>query len=148
MNGDKIQEKISSRSKIDPVDVYVGRQLKNRRIMLGLSQQDLGDVVNVSIQQIQKYEKATNRVSSSKLFYFAKLLQVPITYFFDKLLENNSAEDPAKINSIALAEHQSNFTNEDEIPEREVVNLIRAFSDIKQPHLRKKIIELIRGMNE
>ena len=73
-----MSEEIGAKGRADNVDRQVSCRLKMRRIMLGLSQHDLSKAVDVSIQQIQKYEKATNRISSGKLFAFAKFLKVPV----------------------------------------------------------------------
>jgi transcriptional regulator with XRE-family HTH domain len=78
-------EQSESKGKADNIDKLVSRRLKMRRVMLGMSQQDIGKAVDVSIQQMQKYEKATNRISSGKLFTIAKFLKVPITYFFEPI---------------------------------------------------------------
>ena len=72
-------------TRVSDIDKYVGQKLKECRITQGLSQQTLGKIANVSIQQIQKYEKGTNRISSGKLFLFAQFLQVPLTYFFEQI---------------------------------------------------------------
>ena len=77
-----MSEKPENRGRADNIDKLVSRRIKMRRMMLGLSQHDLGKAVDVSIQQIQKYEKATNRISSGKLYTLARFLKVPITYFY------------------------------------------------------------------
>ena len=69
-------------SRIDNIDRHVSQRLRARRMFLGLSQQSLADEVSVSVQQIQKYERANNRISSGKLYHFANFLNVPIEYFF------------------------------------------------------------------
>lgn len=74
-------------SKANPIDTAVGQRIRNRRLELGLSQTNLGDKVGVSFQQIQKYEKGTNRVSASALYEIARVLRVPLTFFFDMILE-------------------------------------------------------------
>ena len=70
------------KSKVNEIDKFVGQRLTLRRRILGFSQQDLEKATRVTIQQIQKYEKSTNRITSGKLYQFAKLLKVPIDYFF------------------------------------------------------------------
>ena len=94
-----------SAGRVDDVDRHVGKKLRMRRIMLGLSQQVLGDAVGVSIQQIQKYEKATNRVASRKLYQFAKLLHVQVAYFFEEM------EGLTKKLNPSLAESQEEFVD-------------------------------------
>jgi transcriptional regulator with XRE-family HTH domain len=129
---------MSEDNKVDPVDIYVGKRLKSRRLMLGLSQNDLGDAVNVSIQQIQKYERATNRISSSKLYNLAKFLRVPVSYFF--------ANDLEPLNVPGFAEEQTNFEANDpnNVPEKEIMTLARHYSGIKDPQVRKKVLDLVK----
>lgn len=120
------------------VDRLVSKCLKKRRIMLGLSQADLSEAVNVSIQQIQKYEKATNRISSGKLFKFAEFLKVPITYFYD---------DHSDKNSFAEANYVYDLDEKNDSLEKEITSLIRSFREISNPRSRIKIIELIKTMS-
>lgn len=126
-------------NKVDPVDIYVGKRLKSRRLMLGLSQNDLGDAVNVSIQQIQKYERATNRISSSKLYNLAKFLKVPVSYFFANDLE------PLAV-PTGFAEEQTPFeqSNTHVVPEREIMTLVRYYSSVTNEQVRKKILDLVK----
>ncbi|MBP7190664.1 MAG: helix-turn-helix domain-containing protein [Rickettsiaceae bacterium] len=128
-------------AKVDPIDIYVGKRLKSRRLMLGFSQQDLGEAVSVSIQQVQKYERATNRISSSKLYHFAKFLKVPVSYFF--------ANDLEPLSVPGFAEEQTPYdsgasTNDDNASEREIMSLVRSYNSIKDPQVRKKILDLVR----
>ncbi len=124
------------KQRIDPTDVYVGKRLKMRRIMLGLSQHDLGDAVNVSIQQIQKYEKAMNRISSGRLYAFAKLLMVPLDYFFQDI--------ETQIGNVQ--DERTSFESDDTASEKELITLIRAFGEIKDGILRRKIIDLVKAI--
>ena len=66
-----------------PVDVHVGQRIKGRRLILGISQERLGEALGITFQQVQKYEKGVNRVSASRLFSIAKALDVPVSYFFE-----------------------------------------------------------------
>lgn len=141
---DAVAEKNSrGRGKVDLIDAHVGRRLKMRRIMLGLSQQDLSASVNVSIQQIQKYEKATNRISSGRLFSFARLLRVPVSYFYDNLAETAEVLGDDSYN---FAEAEAEFANENSITERELVSLVKYFNEVKSPVVRKKFVELMKSL--
>ena len=71
-----------------PVDIHVGARLRQRRNLVGLSQTKLSESVGLTFQQIQKYERGTNRISSSRLYEFAKVLAVPVSYFFDEMPAN------------------------------------------------------------
>lgn len=129
---------LEDKNKVDPIDIYVGKRLKSRRLMLGMSQNDLGEAINVSIQQIQKYERATNRISSSKLYNLAKFLRVPVAYFF--------ANDMEPLKVPGFAEEQTPFEqpNENNIPEREIMTLVRYYSSVNNEQVRKKILDLVK----
>ena len=130
-----------SKSKVDPIDAYVGRRLKMRRVMLGLSQQDLGEAVNVSIQQIQKYEKATNRISSGKLYAFSKLLNVPVEFFYKDV--------DSQLPSPLLREEKEEYSiGADSLSERDTLSLLKSFSEIKNPSVRKKVLDLVKTLND
>lgn len=131
------------KGRADDIDKLVSKRLKMRRMMLGLSQQDLGRAVNVSIQQVQKYEKASNRISSGKLFAFAKFLKVPVNYFYEQKIE-----DSGNLIGNVFAEAPAPYDAGDVLAasEKEIVTLIKAFSDVKNSQSRRKIIELVRTM--
>lgn len=131
------------KGRADDVDRLVSRRLKIRRMMLGLSQHDLGSAVDVSVQQVQKYEKASNRISSGKLYTFAKFLKVPISYFFE------NGDDTNNTIGTIFAEDGEKYTTDDKdiVTEKEIVALIKAFSEIKSSQSRKKITELVRTMH-
>lgn len=138
-----MSEQLSEKKgRADNIDKLVSRRLKMRRMILGLSQNDLGKAVDVSIQQVQKYEKATNRISSGKLFAFAKFLKVPINYFYDQ------NEGSSSTIGNALAEDQEAFGESETelVSEKEIMSLIKAFGEISNPQSRKKIIELVKTM--
>lgn len=132
-----------SKGRADHIDHLVSKKLRMRRMMLGLSQQDLGQAVDVSIQQVQKYEKATNRISSGKLHAFSKVLKVPISYFFDQVDETNNSFG----HIFAEDAEPYDATDKDSVTEREIITLVRAFCDVKSPQSRKKIVELVKTMS-
>ena len=133
-----------TKGRADHIDQLVSKRLKMRRMMLGLSQHDLGGAVDVSIQQVQKYEKATNRISSGKLHAFAKFLKVPINYFFDQ------NDESSKVMETIFAEEEAKYDPSHKkvtaISEKEIIALVKAFSEIENANSRKKIIELIKSM--
>ncbi len=120
----------------DPVDVHVGSRLRLRRTMLGLSQTELAKAVNLTFQQVQKYESGNNRVSASRLFHIADALDVPVGFFFDDMNRNTSApglnEDPAPSLS-----HESN---------RESLEMMRNYHRISDPAVRRGIYDLIKSL--
>ena len=77
-----------TRSKPDPIDVYVGGRVRMRRTLLGMSQGRLGDGLGLTFQQVQKYERGANRIGSSRLYRLSRLLDVPVSFFFDELPED------------------------------------------------------------
>ncbi len=127
------------KGKVDNIDKFVSKRLKIIRVMLGFSKQDIAKAVDVSIQQIQKYENATDRISSGKLFAIAKYLKVPVTYFYEKSEGNYLCSSTfAAESAIYEAEAQDISMNE-----KELISLIQAFGEIKNPQNRKKIIALV-----
>lgn len=138
-----MSEVMETKGRADNIDKLVSKRLKNRRVMLGLSQQELGEAVGVSIQQIQKYEKATNRISSGKLYSFAKFLKVPVNFFFDA--SSNSTNQVAETFAEESEGYETQKTNN--LSEREVVSLVRAFNDIKNSQTRKKLLDLMKTIS-
>ena len=97
----------------NPVDVYVGTRLKIRRTELGLSQNKIGEMTGITFQQVQKYEKGLNRIGSSRLYEFAKILKVPVSYFFEQY------ELTFGSNGV-LCDNKASFDDKD-ISEKEIV---------------------------
>ena len=130
---------LDQKGRTDNIDKLVSHKLKMRRMMLGFTQEEVGQAVAVSIQQIQKYEKAKNRIASGKLFTLATLLKVPINYFF----ENSNCNITS---AFGEKSEEYNAIDESSVAEKEIVQLIKSFSEVKNPHTRKKIIEFIKSM--
>jgi transcriptional regulator with XRE-family HTH domain len=135
-----MSEQRETKGRADAIDKLVSRRLKMKRMMSGLSQQDVGKAVDVSIQQVQKYEKATNRISSGKLFALAKFFKVPISYFY-----NQGTQEDSTVES-AFAETASSYDigMGDVVTEKEILLFVKAFSEIKSSQNRKKIMEVIK----
>ncbi|MGI4776435.1 MAG: helix-turn-helix domain-containing protein [Janthinobacterium lividum] len=136
---------VEGRGRADDIDHRVSKRLKMRRLLLGLSQEEVGKVADVSIQQVQKYEKATNRIACGKLYSFSKLLKVPIGYFFNQIEESDSILGNAFIEESE--EYNIDKPRSEGVTEKEIISLIRAFSDIKDSQVRKKIVELVKSMS-
>jgi transcriptional regulator with XRE-family HTH domain len=107
---------ISSRrstSRTQDIDRYVGARIRERRIMLGLTQQQLADLIGVTYQQAHKYERGINRVSAGRLFEVAQVLSVPVSYFFDGLEQDNErAISPRERMCLELARNFAQIPNE------------------------------------
>lgn len=133
----------------DPVDIHVGARLRLRRNLLGMSQEQLGKASNLTFQQIQKYERGTNRIGASRLFQFARLLSVSVSYFFDEVRAEHAvagalpgmAEDQAKLENMPEADPELLYR-------RETLELIRAYYRISSPKIRRKMFELIKSMSD
>ena len=121
----------------NPTDVYVGSRVRLRRKMLGLSQEKLGEKLGITFQQIQKYEKGTNRVGASRLQAMSEALSVPVSYFF-----------PEEASGAAgLREDGANFIM-DFMSTSEGIELSRAFLKIPSGKVRRKVVELVRALAE
>lgn len=128
--------------KPNPIDVYVGGRIKLRRNMLGLSQEKLGDALGVTFQQVQKYEKGTNRVGASRMQAITKILQTPIEFFFEGAPEVSGSGKGAEITSI----DENTSVHLEFLATNEGIKLNREFNRIKNPKLRAKAIEMIKAM--
>ena len=124
--------------------------MRQRRTLLGMSQTRLGDAVGLTFQQVQKYERGANRVGSSRLFEFAKALDVPVSYFFDEMPSNVLAGRPmaARVKKGGgFGEAGTPFAVEkDPLIKRETLQLVRAYYKIREPSVRKRIYELVKTM--
>jgi transcriptional regulator with XRE-family HTH domain len=125
-----------------PVDVHVGRRLRLKRTILGMSQESVGKEIGVTFQQIQKYERGINRMGASRLYDFAKALGVPIAYFFEGF-GDYAAQDGT---SFALNEPDAAGFEHEKVNSRETIEVMRAYYRIKNPAIRKRIVELIKAM--
>ncbi|AQX17886.1 transcriptional regulator [Bartonella sp. CDC_skunk] len=127
-----------TRKKPDPMDIYVGTRIRLRRNILGLTQEKLGEKLGITFQQIQKYEKGTNRVGASRLQAIAEIMDVPVSYFFDKGIGIQSLE--------GFTESDNNFI--DFCSSSEGIQLMRAFTNISDAKVRRKIIDLAKALSE
>ncbi|WP_395673295.1 helix-turn-helix domain-containing protein [Inquilinus sp.] len=119
----------------DPVDVHVGTRLRQRRTLLGMSQEKLAAAFGVSFQQIQKYERGANRVSASRLHQLTRILNVPVGYFFEGMTaegQNGTAIHPV---------HDSEM-----VASRETLELVRAYYKIEDATVRRRLVDLLRSL--
>jgi transcriptional regulator with XRE-family HTH domain len=135
-------------SKSHAVDIHVGARMRQRRTLLGMSQTKLGDAVGLTFQQVQKYENGSNRVSSSRLFEFAKVLDVPVTYFFDEMPANALAGRPMSGRGRkGFGEAGTPFEQEkDPLIKRETLELVRGYYKIREARVRKRIFEMVKAV--
>ena len=123
----------------DRIDIYVGKKLRMRRTLLGMSQTDLGQALGLTFQQIQKYEQGSNRIGSSRLYDLAKVLDVPITYFFEEL------EEALVANGITSTGPD---LRKDPAAKRETLELVRSFSRIDDQTVRDSILTMIDTLTD
>jgi transcriptional regulator with XRE-family HTH domain len=120
----------------NPVDKYVGSRVRMRRIMLGMSQEKLGEALGLTFQQIQKYEKGTNRVGASRIAQISEILQVPVSFLFE-------GGPTGKPGAEDYGEGTSPTYVSDFLATSEGLSLTRAFTRIPDPKLRRTIVEMV-----
>lgn len=122
----------------NPTDVHVGKRLRLRRTLLGMSQEKLSEAVGLTFQQIQKYERGANRVGASRLFQFSQILDVPIGFFFEGL--------DAASTSSGLAEEGAPYTPAGSSARRDALELLRLYNSIEAPMVRRQVLELVKSL--
>ena len=125
----------------NPIDVHVGNRVRMRRMLVGMSQEKLGEKLGLTFQQVQKYEKGSNRVSASRLYHMSIILGVPVQFFFDdmEVTKEGSQGD-------GLAESGSSAAVMDFLNSSEGIQLNRAFSNIKSATVKRRIMELVKAV--
>ncbi len=136
MTNDDILTSYSSRTDPHAVDVHVGARVRTRRKLLGLSQEDLAHAIGLTFQQVQKYEKGSNRISASKLWEIAQALKTPMIYFFDGygLRDDNAPEADTSAN--------------EDLASTQGAELAETFPRIRSNKLRRQILDLVRTLAE
>jgi transcriptional regulator with XRE-family HTH domain len=123
----------------NPIDVHVGARVRLRRMLLGMSQEKLGEHLGLTFQQIQKYEKGINRIGASRLFDLSQVLGVPVQFFYEELAVGGAhgaagfAERPAESYAVEF------------LGSREGLELNKAFARISDPRVRRSIVDLVRA---
>jgi transcriptional regulator with XRE-family HTH domain len=120
----------------NPIDKHVGSRVRMRRMMLAMSQEKLGDALGLTFQQVQKYEKGTNRIGASRLQQIAHILQVPVEFFFEGAPSLQAPTPGAK--EVPSTAYVSDF-----LATSEGLSLTKAFTRIKEPKLRRRIVDLV-----
>ena len=121
-----------------PVDVHVGKRVRHRRWMMGMTQQQLADRVGIKFQQIQKYETGMNRISASRLWDISEALDVPVAFFFEGLGEAGASEDGARTVSAMPG---------DILADREALEQVRSYYAIPETQ-RRRLFELARVLSD
>jgi transcriptional regulator with XRE-family HTH domain len=122
--------------KPNPVDVHVGSRVRLRRTLLGMSQEKLGDALGLTFQQVQKYERGANRVGASRLYDLSRVLDVPVSYFFDEFGDQSATPGEATADP-----YQPN-----PMMKRETLELVRAYLRIADPQIKRRVFELTKAL--
>jgi transcriptional regulator with XRE-family HTH domain len=122
----------------NPVDKHVGRRVRMRRMMLAMSQEKLGNALGLSFQQVQKYEKGSNRIGASRLQQISHILQVPVAFFFEGAPNLHGSTDRMKEAPSPSPSYVSEF-----LATPEGLALTKAFMRITEPKLRRRIVDVV-----
>src|ERR687894_131731 len=126
----------------NPVDIRVGARLRLRRNMLGLSQEKLGELIGLTFQQVQKYERGANRIGASRLHELSRVLDVPVSFFFDDT-------DPVRAPAMGgFAEPPAEVFESDPLRKRETIELVQAYFSIEDPAVRRRLLDLAKALAE
>ena len=129
----------------NPIDRHVGSRVRMRRVMLGMSQEKLGDALGLTFQQVQKYEKGTNRIGASRLQQISRTLDVPPAFFFEGAPSFEAMTNPEDGNK-GFAEDSSSSYVADFLATPEGLHLNLAFARIQDPKVRKRIVDLVTSL--
>ena len=123
----------------NPIDKHVGSRVRMRRMMMGMSQEKLGDAIGLTFQQVQKYEKGTNRIGASRLQQISQTLQVPVAFFFEGV-------PPSPGSTGGNGADASPAYVADFLATSDGLALTKAFMQIKDSKLRRRIVDLVEGI--
>lgn len=123
----------------NPIDKHVGSRVRMRRMMLSMSQEKLGDALDLTFQQVQKYEKGTNRIGASRLQQISTILQVPVSFFFDGAPTSDG--QPSGMGEAPSPAYVADF-----LATSEGLALTRAFTRIKDAKVRRRIVDLVTSI--
>ena len=124
----------------NPIDIHVGNRVRMRRMLIGMSQEKLGERLGLTFQQVQKYEKGSNRVSASRLYQMAQILGVPVQFFFEDISEISSQQG-ADVSGSSESGEIMDFLNSSE-----GVQLNRAFNEIASSNVRRRVVDLVKSI--
>lgn len=128
------------------MDIHVGSRVRLRRMVIGMSQEKLGEQMGLTFQQIQKYEKGTNRIGASRLYHLSQILDVPVQFFFEDAPFDISGQDSNPKEGFAESRTEAYLL--DFLNSRDGLELNRAFVKITDPKVRKRVVELVRALSD
>jgi transcriptional regulator with XRE-family HTH domain len=127
-----------------PIDVHVGARVRLRRTLLGMSQEKLGNAIGLTFQQVQKYERGANRIGASRLFDLSRVLDVPISFFFDDLPPDFDVHGFSP--NQGFSEDRPDGYDSDPMAKRETLELVRAYYRIPDKQLRRRLFDLAKAL--
>jgi len=142
---EETMERSEKEHRPSPIDVHVGGRVRLRRTLLGMSQERLGEALGLTFQQVQKYERGVNRIGASRLFDLARVLDVPIGFFFDDMPDAMGGSMAVTRRMPGFAEGQEGL-EDDTLHRRETLELVRAYYRITDPSVRKRVFDLIKSL--
>jgi transcriptional regulator with XRE-family HTH domain len=131
--------------KPNPIDVHVGARLRLRRTLLGMSQEKLGEAIGLTFQQVQKYERGANRVGASRLYDLSRVLDVPVSFFFDDINPQTAAAARGE-QSEGAGEGPPGRYEPDPMMRRETLELVRAYYRIPDAQIRRRLFDLTKAI--
>jgi transcriptional regulator with XRE-family HTH domain len=129
----------------NPIDIHVGARLRLRRTLLGMSQEKLGEAIGLTFQQVQKYERGANRVGASRLYDLSRVLDVPVSFFFDDINPETAAAARGEP-SEGAGEASAQRYEPDPMMRRETLELVRAYYRIPDPQIRRRLFDLTKAI--
>lgn len=123
-----------------PIDIHVGARVRTRRRLLGITQEKLGEALGLTFQQVQKYERGSNRISASRLYELARILAVPVTYFYEGVEELDSGVAPV-LPGAAAAPFEA-----EQLSSRETHDLLRFYYSLPDPRVRRRFLDLLKSI--
>ena len=148
---DETAERSEKTGRPSPIDAHVGSRIRLRRTLMGMSQERLGEALGLTFQQVQKYERGVNRVGASRLFDLSRVLDVPISFFYDDMPDSLVSAHggppgaPAARRAVGFQEQQDGF-GDDALNRRETLELVRAYYKITDTAVRKRVFDLIKSL--
>jgi len=139
---DALRKGVSARSP-HAIDAYVGERLRLRRTLLGMSQEALGDELNLSFQQVQKYERGTNRISASRLYELGRILEVQVSYFYEGMTDDVIGGQRPSDND----HNHDTPDGQDPFAKRETLELVRSYYKISRPIVRRRVYALVKALS-
>lgn len=127
------------------IDMHVGKRVRVRRTLLGMSQEQLGESLNITFQQVQKYERGANRISASRLWDISQILDVQISHFFDDMTDDTMRSSPRRVSSGERVDFEDDNVR-DPMARRETLELVRTYYSIEKAKVRKRITEMVKSI--